>query len=478
MHDKPEMSEESAIWPDPESQLSSINAIAATLVRKLEALPSQPVASAVDREEVLEAIAKYDFQAPLDLDRLSNDVVALLSDTTVNVMHPGYFGLFNPSVTFPSIVADLIVAAVNPQLAAWSHAPAANEIEAHVIAAVAALFGWETQERNGHFTSGGAEANYTSLIVALTRANRHFGDSGAAAFGGQPRLYVSSESHLAWYKIAHQCGIGRDAVCLVPTDGAGRLDPAALSACIGRDRAARRVPVFIGATAGTTNAGEIDPLRQCADIARTEQLWFHVDAAWGGALAVLPDQRTHLAGIEYADSVTVDAHKWFAVPMAAGLFLCRDEDILHQAFRVTTDYMPAPAAGADPYTHSVQWSRRFIGLKFFLSLANLGWSGYRHHIKESLTRAAELRRLLTAAGWRVVNNSAVAVVCFDDPRQPDLDLGAIADAVVDLGRAWISLTRYEQAPVLRACITSHRTRGADLENLVADLEQARNAARE
>src|SRR5581483_2524944 len=147
----------------------------------------------------------------------------------------------------------------------------------HAVAVKAGL-----PEAVGHFTTGGAEANYTALLCALTRAHTEFAAQGARAFSGPPAFYVSRESHLAWFKIAHQAGIGRDAVRLVATDGNGRLDPAALADAIVADRREGRVPVMIAATAGTTNAGMIDPLAACADIARRESLWLHIDAAWGG----------------------------------------------------------------------------------------------------------------------------------------------------------------------------------------------------
>ena len=126
-------------------------------------------------------------------------------------------------------------------------------------------------------------------------------------------------------------------------------------------------------TAGTTAAGVIDPLPELARFCRDEGLWFHVDAAWGGAAILSPNLRHHLAGIEAADSITCDAHKWFSVPMGAGMFFCRHADAVAEAFHAETTYMPGKTAGPalDPYTTSVQWSRRFIGLKLFLALAQI-----------------------------------------------------------------------------------------------------------
>jgi glutamate/tyrosine decarboxylase-like PLP-dependent enzyme len=199
----------------------------------------------------------------------------------------------------------------------------------------------------------------------------------------------------------------------------------------------------------------------------------HIDAAWGGAaiLSARPPER--LKGMDLADSITLDAHKWLATPMGAGMFLCRNEALLGQAFRVSASYMPpATESVFDPYTHSAQWSRRFVGLKLFMALAVLGWDGYQAHIDQARGLANRLVALLGANGWRVVNDSPLAVVCFVDAKVA-ADPLLVAERVVADGRAWISAARFEGRPVLRACITSHFTRPEHLEALVAALETAR-----
>jgi glutamate/tyrosine decarboxylase-like PLP-dependent enzyme len=289
---------------------------------------------------------------------------------------------------------------------------------------------------------------------------------------GPPRIYASKESHLAWFKIAHQTGIGRDAVQLVPTDGAGRMDAAALQAAVERDRAAGCLPVMVAATAGTTNAGMIDPLVQIRQIARDNGLWYHVDAAWGGAICASLKLGEIMAGIEIADSITLDAHKWLAVPMGAGVILCRDQGLLGRTFGIETSYMPEGVAGLDPYANSAQWSRRFMGFKLFLSLAVVGRDGYAAMIGRSVDLAKRLQDILAASGWTVVNDPSLAVVCFVDEHS-GVDPAVVAKRVVERGEAWISVARFEGRPVLRACITSHRTTEADLERLVEALNAAR-----
>jgi glutamate/tyrosine decarboxylase-like PLP-dependent enzyme len=380
--------------------------------------------------------------------------------------------LFNPAPTFPAQCADRIAAALNPQLATSTTSPAAIAIEEHVIRSVAARAGLPPQVSGGHFTTGGTEANYTALICALTRAHTGFASEGTRAFAGPPVFYVSSDSHLAWLKIAHQAGIGRGAARLISTDGAGRLDLCELSNTIADDQSAGRIPVMIAATAGTTNAGTIDPLAACAGIARDRGLWYHVDAAWGGAAIASGHLRPLLAGIEHADSITIDAHKWFATTMGCGMFLIRDAALLSSAFHVAAHYMPSNLRDLDPYVTSAQWSRRFLGLRLFLSLATAGWSGYAEHVERSVALATRLADEFVRRGWRIVNEPLLAVLCLEPPAG-SRDVRSIVERVLAAGQAWISVARFEGRPVIRACVTNGETLPKDLDLLVEEMEAAR-----
>ncbi|MFW9916785.1 MAG: pyridoxal phosphate-dependent decarboxylase family protein, partial [Candidatus Thorarchaeota archaeon] len=234
------------------------------------------------------------------------------------------------------------------------------------------------------------------------------------------------------------------------------------------DRNAGYAPFLIVATAGTTSAGIVDPLASIADIAASANVWFHVDAAWGGAAVFVPELCSILDGIERADSITFDAHKWLSVPMGAGLYVTRHPDILRRTFSISTSYMPTDAHGLnviDPYRHSIQWSRRFIGLKVFLSLAVIGWDGYRAVIQHQVAMGDLLRQKLEEGGWGIVNQTDLPVVCFvnerDREREPDRFLETVAKKVVASGKAWISSTFLNnKVPVLRACITNYRTEPA------------------
>jgi aromatic-L-amino-acid/L-tryptophan decarboxylase len=440
-------------------------------------LDELPVAPAVTPAQIRERLATYDFESPVPLDRLVGDVAGLLREWSLHVNSPRYFGLFNPTVRRAGVVAETLAALYNPQLAAWPHAPIANEIERHVLAWLMAAFELDPTTGFANFTSGGQEANQTAVTAALTAAFPPIAEGGVRALDGDPVLYVSAEAHHSFVKIAHQSGIGRDAVRHVRVDQRLRMEVGDLVDRIEADRANGRLPFLIVGTAGTTAAGAIDPLEELADVARREGMWLHVDAAWGGAAILSPALRHHLAGIERADSITCDAHKWLSVPLTAGMFFTRHREPVLRAFRVeASSYVPPAVPDTfDPYVTTIQWSRRFIGLKLFMTLAELGRDGIAGLIEQQAALGQMLRQRLASSGWRLVNDSPLAIVCFTHPA---IDSGRtstseVVDRVVRRGRAWISEVHLSgPADSLRACITSHRTRPGDLEILVDELERA------
>jgi len=460
----------SPLFPAQEDRERVEGRLRKILAAAAERLPQGPVTPTLDFSRFRDELAGFDFAAPRQTEDVHDWVVAQLEAGLVHVNHPKYFGLFNPTPTFTAQCADRIAAAFNPQLATSTTSPAAVAIEAHVIRAVARRAGLPLQT-GGHFTTGGAEANFTALLCALTRAHPDFAAKGVRAFAGPPVFYVSRESHLAWFKIALQAGLGQDAVRLVATDGCGRMDASALAAMIADDRAAGHVPVMVAATAGTTNAGMIDPLAACAGLARDAGAWFHIDAAWGGAAIASDRLRPVLAGLEQADSLTIDAHKWFAATMGCGMFLTRQPEVLSRAFSVTTGYMPSNIGGLDPYVTSLQWSRRFLGLRLFLSLAAVGWEGYAQHVERAIDLAAALAARLTASGWSVVNRSSLAVVCAEPPPGA-ASIREIVARVLASGRAWVSVAQFEGRPVIRACVTSGEATEEDVAVLAAALDDA------
>ncbi|HEY7930031.1 MAG TPA: pyridoxal-dependent decarboxylase [Steroidobacteraceae bacterium] len=451
--------------------------IAQALVQELAAAAARvaagPVTPTLDMQQLRRELEEFDFEVPRSLETLLPWTLSRLEHGLTHLTHPRYFGLFNPAPTFPAQLADHIVASFNPQLASVATSPAAVAIEAHVIAQLAARAGLPAGSR-GHFTTSGSEANATALICALTRLEPRFGSEGVRAFAGTPTVYLSEACQPGWFKVAHQCGIGRGALRLIGTDGSGRLDAAQLAERLARDRAAGDCPVMVAPTAGTTGAGMIDPLQRCAELAREYGAWFHVDAAWGGALLCSPRLRTLLAGIEQADSLTIDAHKWFAATMGCGMFVTRHAATAAEAFRVSADFMQSSSEVLDPYLTTLQWSRRFMGLRLFLSLAAAGWEGYAAHVERAVALIEELARLLTALGWRVRNEPRLAVLCAAPP-QGSAPVRQIVQRVLRSGNAWVAATRFEGEDAVRICATHGESSERDLQLLVAALEQARAA---
>ncbi len=442
-----------------------------TLSAAAERVTRGPVMPTLDMVQFRAGLARYDFETPQDLDGLIGWVTAQLEHGAVHMGNPRYFGLFNPAANFPSQCADRITGAFNPQLASSGSSPAPVEIEAHVVRSLARRAGLPA-ESAGHFTTAGSEANYTALLCALTRAAPGFASEGVRTFSGPVAMYTSRECQPAWFKIVHQAGIGRDALKLIATNSRGEMDADALAETLERDLKAGIIPVLISATAGTTGGGMVDPLVRCADIARAHGLWYHVDAAWGGAALCSPRLGAVLRGIELADSLTIDAHKWFATTMGCGMFITRHPAVLSETFRVATDFMPSTVSALDPYLNSAQWSRRFMGLKLFLSLAAAGWNGYAAHVERAVDVIGMVEARLVTTGWSVRNDSQLAVLCVVPP--PGFPpIREIVRRVLASGRAWVAATTFAGQEVVRICATHGEIAVADIDELVGSLNAAR-----
>jgi glutamate/tyrosine decarboxylase-like PLP-dependent enzyme len=435
-----------------------------------------PVLTEHDADEVRAFVARLDFDAPLEPVEALRLAVEGLSRYSVNFRSPRYFGLFDPAPATMGVIGEALTAAFNPQLAAWLASPFAIEAERSLVRAFGTRFGFAADATDGTFTSGGAEANHTAVLTALTRSFPDLAERGLRGLPAQPVFYLSEEGHPSLPKAARATGLGETAVRRIPVDERLCLDVERLRAAIAQDRSVGSAPFMVVATAGTTSAGAIDPLAGVAEVAAAEQLWLHVDAAWGGGFALVPELRPALAGIERADSITFDPHKLLAVPFGAGLYLTRHADVLDTTFHVSASYVPGTGELVNPYMRSLQWSRRFIGLKVLLALAVAGWDGYATVLRHQVAMGDLLRDRLGKAGWQVVNETVLPLVCFVDPEGADSD--AIVDAVNDSGAARIfGATIPPGRQVVRAAITNYRTAPDDIGALVEALDLARSTAR-
>jgi len=427
-----------------------------------------------DISEVRHFARSISFDHPRAIEEVIEMVVKGLSQYAVHTPHPSYFGLFNPRTSFASILGDWIAATFNPQMAAWSHAPFANEVEVHIIQEFGQRFGYPKESVDGTFCSGGAESNHTSIICAVNQAYPDFNQLGARSMTQHPRIYCSSESHHSLEKAARLIGLGSISVQSIPVGSDLKMNLEVLKETIAKDKAEGYRPIMVIGTAGTTGAGSIDDLEALYAIAKQENMWFHVDAAYGGAVIASDQYRSLLNGVEKSDSITLDLHKWFWVPMGGSIFLTSHKNILHQSYAIKTAYMPEdgdPNQVIDPYNHSVQWSRRFTGLKCFLPLAIHGWDGYAKVIDQQMKYGVLFRSMLHQAGWEVLNDSPLPIVCFTKASYQSNEMQTLVQQVIASGKAWLSVYPIHGRQTARVCFNNYLTGEEELEKLLKTINE-------
>ena len=462
--------------PQREALWQQLQATVETYYRSTASLKVTPD---LDQQKIVAYVEQHGLAMPLasPMDALAH-VANGMTRYAVHPPHPRYFGLFNPRAAFPGVLADAITAAFNPQLAAWSHAPFAVEVENYLIREMGDKLGYAKDSTDGVFTTGGAEANLTAVLMALTQRFPRYAEQGLLEMQQRPTMYASAESHHSVVKAARAAGLGSRSVKMIPVDSSFRMIPERLEAQIIEDQARQAVLFLVVATGGTTAAGAIDPIPEIAAISRRHNLWLHLDAAYGGAVVVEESTKHLLAGAERADSITFDAHKWLSMPMSTSLLLTRHRDVLSRTFGIATDYMPKEAreiSVTDPFAHSIQWSRRFSGLKLYLSLLMVGWEGFAQLVKQQIRLGHSLRKLLIDHGWIIKNETELPIVCFTDPAFEADDAFApfVRDRVLASGQAWLSAYTLGTVPTLRACVINYATQEEDLHQLIGLLNRAR-----
>ena len=397
-----------------------------------------------------------------------------------HVPSANYFGLMNPTPTYMGVLAEALVAGLNPQLATLARSQLASKIELETMRWVGERVGWPG-EFNGTFTSGGNEANFSGLALALAFKFPDAIEEGVAAIGSQPVLYASAESHHSLDKSAGLLGIGRKALRRIAVNEAAQLDPEMMERAIVQDLAVGRKPFCVVATAGTTNSGTVDDLIAISEICRRHQLWLHVDGAYGG-VAIFSDQhRNVVRGIERADSLTVDPHKWMAMPFAAGVILTSHPEILERAFSVAAPYMPK-AAGAqlpDNSRISTQWTRRMNSLKLWLTLRVHGRQAYEELIDRQLKLSKSFASWVKASeDFELAVAPTLPIVTFRlkpagrSPQELVADHDRIVEEVTRDGGRWMSETKLRGQSVLRMMVISYLTEERHLQGLGIALANA------
>lgn len=400
------------------------------------------------------------------------EVAGDLVDKGFHVPSANYFGLMNPTPTYISVLAEALVAALNPQLATQARSQLASKIENETVRWIGERVGWPG-EFGGTFTSGGNEANFSALALALNWKFPDIVEEGIAAMKVRPVFYSSAESHHSLDKSAGLLGLGRKAARRIAVTDRVELDVGELENAIRTDVAAGLHPFAVVATAGTTNSGAIDDIVALADICKRHRVWLHVDGAYG-ATAVFSDKHRDLVrGIERADSITIDPHKWLAMPFAAGVVLTAHPALLERAFGTYTPYMPQVANSTmiDNFKVSTQWSRRMNSLKVYLTLRVHGRRAYEELIDRQLTLTRSFaERVRASAVYELAAPQVLPILNLrlkaELPEQKRDTLHArVVEEVTESGERWVSLTRVNGRSVIRLMVISYLTEQRHLDAL-------------
>ena len=388
-----------------------------------------------------------------------------------------YFGLMNPTPAYMGFLGEALVAALNPQLATLARSQLASKIEVETVRWIGERVGWREGSFNGTFTSGGNEANFSGLALAMAARFPETIEDGVTAIGAQPVLYCSAEAHHSLDKSAGLLGIGRKALRRVPVRQNLQLDTDRLEQAIRDDLNAGKKPFCVVATAGTTNSGTVDDIPAIHAICQRHDLWLHVDGAYGGAAIFSDRHRDLVRGIELADSITIDPHKWLAMPYAAGVVLTRHPETLTRAFAVSAAYMPK-AAGAtlpDNSRISTQWTRRMNALKLWLTLRVHGRQAYEELIDRQLQLARSFAEWVEASeDFELAAPQVLPIMTFrlkTNAKGAQLAHAhaAIVEEVTRDGRRWISETVADGRSVLRMMVISYLTGDRHLTELESAL---------
>ena len=385
-------------------------------------------------------------------------------DESIAQTRPRFFAFVASSGLEVGVLGDLLASCFDANLAVW--AAAASEIEDQAIRWVAEFVGFPAQA--GAFTSGGTISNVTAIAAAREHAIPGSRRDGVG--GSRPTLYCSEEAHYSIERAAELLGIGSASVRALPIDGNRRLVPEAVADAIKADRAAGHTPVAVVATAGTTLTGAVDPIGALADVCEPAGVWLHVDGAYGLPAATTPSAGHLFAGLDRADSVTLDAHKWLYLPKACGVLLVRRRDDLFQAFAHEEAYIPHERSG-HMVDITLEYSRPFRALKLWLAFRAHGAQAFRDAVEDNLRQARLLYDL-------IVEHDTFEPLCGPPPlsivpfrhrgggQEPNAMNARLVRTLQDDGRVWVAPATIDGKVGLRPCFVNFRTTDDDVRALV------------
>lgn len=443
----------------------------------LKRLPELPVHRGFSASEVAAGVAWDVPEAPDDVERILADTRALLLDWSMYPGSGGFFGYVTGAGTIPGAVADLLAAGLNNNTGGWRLSPGLTELEQRLLRWFSSRLGLPPTA-GGYLTSGGSAANHDALVVARDR--KAGWDVRRRGVAGGPLLtaYAPVTVHDTVQRGADMIGMGYEAVRAIPVDRQDRVDVTAMRAAIEADVDAGHRPICVVGTSGTVGIGAVDDLVAIADLADEFDLWFHVDGAVGAVGAMVDGLRDRFAGIDRADSISLDPHKWLYVPIACGMLLVRDDADLSRAFHIDPSYTVEDkdrmSAGVDTHIRSPFFTRHAASLKLWWSLRVHGWDAYARRMVHDCELARYLRDLAEAhPRLEATSEPELMIATFryipadDRPAERVDELNQrIMERLQYSGRVYPSNAIVDGRFVLRACIVNFRTEAEDLEALV------------
>ena len=384
-----------------------------------------------------------------------------------NAAHPGFMAYIPGGGLVTSALAEWIIKSLNPYGTAYFAAPKLAELELEVIRTFAGWLGFDS-ETGGVLTTGGSVANFTAVVTARRARLPEDFLSGV--------IYCSDQVHHSITKAASLAGFSTRNIRILPTDESYRLIPGTLENQLEQDLEAGLLPFLVVASAGTTNTGTVDPLEAIGRVCSDYNLWYHIDAAYGGAFALTDRGKKRLSGIERADSVTLDPHKGLFLPYGTGCILVKDRQALIEAHEIRGDYMPdfdRSRAHLDPFSLSLELSREHRGLKMWLPLLLHGEQSFRKALDEKLDLIEVIaEQLARYPQLTVLNHPDLTTLAFRLASADDDENRLLLDKIVAGGRVYLSGTTLKDAFALRVSILSHRTHRKQVDEFFAELDRA------
>jgi aromatic-L-amino-acid/L-tryptophan decarboxylase len=401
--------------------------------------------------------------SPEPLDAIFADYRSIIEPYITHWQHPMFMAYFPSVASGPGILGEWLAATLNSNVMLWRNAPSSTELEEVVVSWLRQMLGLP-EAFDGMFTDTASISSLLSIVAA-----RHAVPGLAArdlGLAGRPelsrlRMYASTEAHSSIEKAAIVAGVGRAGLRRIPVDDEYRMQAEALAAAIAEDRAEGWTPFCVVATLGTTSSTSVDPCAAIARICRREKLWLHVDAAYAGAAAIVPEMRHLLAGWESADSIVVNPHKWMFTPFDASLLLFRSPEIFRDAFSLVPEYLRTPEAGGvhNFNEYGIQLGRRFRALKMWMQIRWFGVDGMAARIREHVRLAQRFAAWVDAdADWERLAPVPFSTVCFRYRRGGDLDArnAAILEHLNASGKVFLSHTKLAGRYTLRVAIGNPR----------------------